>query len=488
MERKDINGKPINIPMMVSTLIVGVFITVLNQTILATAFPTLMDEFNISTATVQWLTTGFMMVNGIMIPVSAFLSAKVPTKWLYITAMSTFLVGTIVAFVADNFALLLAGRLIQALGVGVTMPLLQNIMLTIFPPEKRGAAMGYTGIAVGVAPAIGPTLSGYIIDNFGWRMLFGMLIPIIIIVLILSLGFVKNVLPLSSPKLDVLSLIESTIGFGSLLYGFSEVGNKGWGSPVVLGTILIGMIFIVIFGMRQLHLEHPFVEIRVFKNKIFSLSTALASIANMAMVGAGMIIPLYLQIIHGKSAFESGLTLLPGALLIGIMSPITGVVFDRIGAKRLAMLGLFIMMVATVPFATITPNMPSIFITVVYAARMFGIAIVMMPLTTNGMNALRPEMIPHGTAANNTVRQIASSVTTAIMVSVLTNVTNASKPGNGLMKTDPLAFKHGFINATLNGYHAAFWIAVGFSLVGWVLSFMLNKKPVQSRKLEKKGA
>ncbi|WP_283679908.1 MDR family MFS transporter [Lentilactobacillus sp. Marseille-Q4993] len=481
MERRDTNGQPINIPMMVITIVVGVFITVLNQTILATAFPTLMDAFNISTATVQWLTTGFMMVNGIMIPVSAYLSGKIPTKWLYITAMATFLVGTIIAYVANSFGMLLAGRLVQALGVGVTMPLLQNIMLTIFPPEKRGAAMGITGIAVGVAPAIGPTLSGYIIDNFGWRTLFGMLIPIIIIVLLLALKYVKNVLPMTDPSMDIISLIESTVGFGSLLYGFSEVGNKGWTDPVVLWSIGIGIVVIALFGIRQFKLENPFLQVRVFENKIFTLSTVLASIANMAMVGAGMIIPLYLQIIHGKSAFESGLTLLPGALLIGLMSPITGVVFDRIGAKRLAILGLFILTMGTLPFAFITQDMPTIFITVIYAVRMFGISIVMMPITTNGMNALAPRMIPHGTAANNTIRQIASSVTTAVMVSVLTNVTDQSKPAHSLIHSNPLKYKNDFFNATLNGYHAAFWIAVGFSLVGWLLAFFLNKKPIRSK-------
>ena len=470
MDVKDINGKPVNVPMMVITLIVGTFITVLNQTILSTAFPTLMKAFDISTATVQWLSTGFMLVNGIMIPVSAYLSAKVPSKWLYMSAMSIFFVGTLVAFVANSFGVLLAGRLIQAIGVGITMPLLQNIMMSIFPPNRRGAAMGMAGIAIGVAPAIGPTLSGYVIDNFGWRVLFGMILPIAALVILAAMFFFKNVLPLSNPKLDVPSLIESSIGFGALLYGFSEVGNDGWGDPMVLGSIAVGLIF----GYRQLHLKEPFVELRVFKSKIFALSTALGTIANMAMVGVEMILPLYLQIIHGKSALESGLTLLPGALLIAVMSPVTGQVFDRIGAKRLAQLGLFFLTIATLPYFFLTTNTPSIFITVIYAVRMFGISMVMMPLTTNGMNALTPDMIRHGTAVNNTVRQVATSMTTAVLISVLSNVTNLAKPAASLLKRNPLQYKQDFLNATLNGYHAAFLLAVGFSLVGWVLAFFLN--------------
>ncbi|KRO18408.1 MDR family MFS transporter [Lacticaseibacillus saniviri] len=487
MQVKDVKGNSVNVPMMVITLITGVFITVLNQTILATAFPTLMKAFDISTATVQWLTTGFLMVNGIMIPVSAYLSTKFPTKWLYITAMSTFLLGTVIAFVANSFEMLLIGRLVQALGVGVTMPLLQNIMLTIFPPAQRGRAMGLSGIAIGVAPAIGPTLSGWVIDNSGWRTLFGMIIPIAVLVIIMSFFFMKSVLPNTNPKIDIISLIESTLGFGSLLYGLSEVGNKGWGDPIVLIAIALGIVVIALFGYRQLHLETPFLEVRVFKNGTFTLSTILGSIANMAMVGAEMVIPMYLQIIHGKSALESGLTLLPGALMMGLMSPITGTMFDRIGAKRLAQLGLFFLTVATIPYAFVTASTPSIYITVLYAVRMFGVSMVMMPVTTNGMNALSTDMIRHGTAVNNTVRQVATSMTTAILVSVLTNVTNQTKPASSLLKSDPLAYKNSFFNATLNGYHAAFWFAVGFSLLGWLLTFFLRSNKKSQVKIDIEG-
>lgn len=480
-EVRDTKGRKINVALLVVTLITGVFITVLNQTILATAFPTLMKEFNIDTGTVQWLTTGFMLVNGIMIPVSAYLAAKVPTRWLYIGAMAIFGVGTVVAFIADNFATLLSGRLIQAVGVGVTMPLLQNIMLSIFPPEKRGSAMGLAGLAIGVAPAIGPTLSGWVIDNFGWRTLFGMLLPVIVIVLIMSLFFMRDVLPNSNPKLDFLSLVESSIGFGLLLYGFSEVSSNGWLDPLVLSSIAGGVVVIALFVYRQLHMKNPFLELRVFSSKIFTLSTILGSIANMAMVGVEMILPLYLQIIHGKTALESGLTLLPGALMMGVMSPITGAVFDRIGAKRLAQLGLFILTVGTLPYAFVTETTPSVFITIIYAVRMFGVSMVMMPLTTNGMNALSGELIRHGTAVNNTIRQVATSMTTAILVSILTNVTNNTVPAKHMLTTNPLGYKHQFFSATLNGYHASFWCAIAFSCIGWILTFFLNQKVTKSQ-------
>lgn len=472
----DVNGKPYNRTMMIVLLLVGTFCTVLNQTILSTAFPTLMNAFNISTSTVQWLTTGFMLVNGIMIPVSAYMTNRIPTKWLYLGAITIFEIGTIVAWTAPNFGILLTGRLIQAVGVGVTMPLLQTIMLSIFPANKRGSAMGMAGIVIGLAPAIGPTLSGWVIDNFSWRDLFGMIVPIMALVIIGSFFFMKNVIETSKPSLDYLSLVLSTLGFGSLLYGFSSVGNDGWTSATVLSTIIIGVVLVVLLVIRQLRLEHPFLELRVFKSFEFTIATALSSIVMMAMVGAEMVLPLYLQIIHGMSAFHSGLTLLAGALMMGVMSPFTGNLFDKYGAKRLAMCGMFLLTVGTLPFVVLTRNTPTIYIVFLYAVRMFGISMVMMPVTTSGMNALPVDLISHGTAVNNTVRQIASSIGTALLVSVLSNVSSNNMPAKSLLKETPFSYKTAALNATLDGYHAAFWIAIAFSVLGFAVAFLLKHK------------
>lgn len=455
---------------------IGTFCTVLNQTLLATAFPTLMKEFDISASTVQWLTTGFLLVNGIMIPVSAWLINSFSSKKLYISAMTIFLMGTIICFLAPNFSVLLTGRLIQAIGVGLSMPLLQNIMLTIFPPEKRGSAMGMAGIVIGLAPALGPTLSGWIIDHYSWRDLFGMVIPIVILVLVLALFFMKSVIELTHPKIDTISAILSTIGFGSLLYGFSSVGDKGWLSKEVLGFLIIGIIFIFLFSKRQLKIEHPFLELRVFKSKIFTIAAVLAGVTNMAMIGAEMVLPLYIQNIRGESAFHSGLMLLPGALVMGLMMPITGAIFDKRGARKLAITGMFILTSATLPFAFLTSKTSVIVIVVLYAIRMFGISMVMMPVTTSGMNALPDHLISHGTAVNNTFRQVASSIGTAILISVLTNVTKNNLPTKSILEATPLAYKDQAINATLSGYHAAFLVAVIFGFIGWLITFTLAKK------------
>ena len=475
----DIYGKEYNRTILVGVLLIGTFCTVLNQTLLTTAFPALMETFDVSTSDVQWLTTGFLLVNGIMIPISAFLINKFTSRSLYLFAMGVFLIGTILCLIAPSFSILLLGRLVQAAGVGLSMPLLQTIMLSIFPPNKRGAAMGMAGVVIGLAPALGPTLSGWIIDNYTWRYLFGMVVPIVVLVLILAFFFMKSVIPLSNPKIDIISVIMSTIGFGGLLYGFSSVGNNGWDSTVVLVSLILGGIALVLFVLRQLKLEEPFLDLRVFKSAEFSIAAILSGVVNMAMIGAEMVVPLYIQNIRGESAFHSGLMLLPGALVMGIMMPITGAIFDKKGAKKLATVGMFILTVATVPFAFLTATTPVPFIVVLYTVRMFGISVVMMPVTTSGMNALPPEKLTHGSAVNNTFRQVASSIGAAILVSVLSNVTKNNMPDKEMLAATPLQFKEHAIEATLSGYHAAFYVAIAFSLIGFFIAFALKNKKVE---------
>ncbi|WP_124974445.1 MDR family MFS transporter [Ligilactobacillus salitolerans] len=460
--------------MMIIVLLVGTFCTVLNQTLLSTALPKLMSTFDISTATVQWLTTGFLMVNGIMIPLSAYLATTINTKWLYIGAMSIFLGGTILAYVAPSFGVLLAARLIQALGVGITMPLLQTIMLSIFPAQSRGAALGLVGIVIGVAPAIGPTLSGWIIDQYTWRDLFGMMIPIMAVVLILALFFMQPVIKTKKQSIDWLSLVLSTFGFGGLLYGFSAAGNDGWGATNVLVALIGGAIVTALFVWRQLVIPKPFLELRVFKTGEFTLAAILSSIVMIAMLGVETVLPLYLQIVHGMSALNSGLTLLSGAVVMAVMSPVTGRTFDMLGGKRLATLGLTILALATLPFLWLTIDTPTIYIVFLYAIRMFGISMVMMPVTTSGMNALPNSLIADGTASNNTVRQVASSIGSAIMITLLTNVTDNAAPSKHLLHAAPLSYKHQYLTATLDGYHAAFLFSLIFAVIGIVLAFFLK--------------
>lgn len=409
----DIHGKQYNRNLLVLVLIIGSFCTVLNGTLLSTALPSIMRDFKISTATAEWLSTAFLLVNGVMIPISAWLINRFGSRKMYLSAMSTFFIGTVIAAIAPNFQTLLAGRIIQGLGVGVTMPLLQTIMLSIFPANKRGAAMGTVGIVIGLAPAIGPTLSGWVVDNLSWRYLFSIIAPIAGIVVILAAFLVKDVLPTKDEKIDVFSVATSTIGFGSLLYGFSEAGNKGWTNPEILAFIFVGIIFVILFGICQLKMDDPFLDIRVFKHFEFSLAAILSGVTNLAMVGIEMVLPLYIQNLRGESAFHSGLILLPGALMIGIMSPITGRIFDRYGARKMAITGMTLLILGTIPFIFLTENSSFLMIIILYVIRMVGVALVMMNVTTSGMNSLPLDKISHGTAVNNTFRQVLSSIGTA---------------------------------------------------------------------------
>ena len=471
----DMNGKPYSRGLLMLVIIVGLFGTFLAGTMLATAYPTLMHDFNIKASTVQWLSTGFMLVTGVMIPITAWMMNRFSSKKLYIIGMGLFFIGNIICFCANSFAMLLTGRIVAALGGGILTPLGQSIAMSIFPPEKRGTVMGMVGIAIGVAPAIGPTLSGWIIDNANWRMIFGVTLPFIGLDLLLSFFFMKKVLPTKKLKLDVLSAIMAVIGFGSLLYGTSEAGNDGWGSTVVIVSIIIGVIFIALFSWRQFKLETPFLDLRLLKNWHFSLASLLGSIARIALVGVELVLPLYIQIVRGESAFHSGLMLLPGALLMGLMSPISGVLFDKLGARTLAITGLTLLTLGTFNFTTLTTSTPIIEIVVLYAVRVMGITLVLMPSTTAGLNSLPLNKMNDGTAINNTLRQTLGAIGTAIFTTVYSNIQNAQMPGKSLLHSAPLEYKHQAITAALNGYHGAFFTAVVFGLLGLILAFCLEK-------------
>lgn len=498
-EVTDIHGKPIHRGMILAVLLVGVFVAMLMQTALGTAQPALMKAFDVDAATVQWLTTIFLMANGIMVPVSAFLLTRIPTKTLFIGAMTFFTVGTFLAYMAptDMFWVLLVARVIQAMAVGALMPMMQVISVTIFDPASRGKVMGIGGLAIGMAPAIGPVMSGWLLDKthhvFGltieadWRNVFGIILPLLVLVLILSFFVMRDVLPNRPIKLNVRSLIESTIGFGAILYGFAMVSSKGWGDVTnVILPLIVGVLVVAEFMWHQSRMADPFLSMSVFKNKQFTLTTVLVSVVMLSMIGVQMILPIFMQNIRGLSPLESGLTLLPGALMMGIMAPVAGAFYDKYGVKRLAQVGLLILTIGTIPFFFLTPETPTHYITALYTLRMFGIAMVMMPLTTSAMSALSPDTAAQGTAANNTMRQIATGLGTAILASVLQSVTNNNIPSSSLKTTNPLHFADKMANATLTGFHAAFLLAALFAAVALFLTFFLApgkqvfRKPISS--------
>lgn len=448
--------------MIVGLLLAGTFIAILNQTLMITAIPPIMEEMNITANSAQWLTTIFMLVNGIMIPISAFLLERFTTRQLFITAMSIFAVGTVVGGIAPNFGFLLLGRVIQSIGAGVMLPLMTTVFLLIFPVNKRGAAMGLVGLVISFAPAIGPALSGWMISHFSWRVLFFIILPIALIDIIVAYRFLKNVTEVANPKVDILSILLSSFGFGGLLYGFTSAGNFGWTHAVTLLSLAIGSISLLVFIFRQLRLKHPMLEFRVFSYTIFPFAIIIGMIGFMGLIGAETIIPLFMQRMRGFSAFEAGLALLPGALISGVMAPIVGRIFDKIGARWLVMIGLTIMTAASFAYTSLSPSTTMTYITVLYGIRMFGLSMVMMPVATAALNQLPKRLIPHGAAMDNTMKMIAASVGTAILVTVMTTTAEAAKQRPDISYPD------------IHGANIAFMVVSILSLVGLILSFFIK--------------
>lgn len=497
-KNKETAGQPVNKSAMMALLMIGSFVIILMQTSLGTALPALMTAFDVDSATVQWLTTIFLMVNGIMMPVSAYLTTRIPTKYLYLSALAVYIVGTFMAWTAptSEFWMMMVARGLQAVAAGIVMPLIQVVALTLFSEESRGKAMGSIGLVIGMAPAIGPTLTGWILDgkheflgmSIGgdWRSIFAMVLPLAVIVFFLSIFYFKNVLETKQVTLDIRSLIESTLGFGALLYGFAMVSNHGWDSfSYVIAPIIVGALIIAEFTRHQFHMEKPFLDMKLFMNKQFALTTTLVSLTFIAMIGVEMVLPSYMQMVRGLSALDSGLTLLPGAMMMGLISPIAGSFYDKIGAKRLAIFGFALVAMATLPYYYLTAETPTIYITALYMVRMAGVAFTMMPLTSAAMSVLPRTETAQGTAVNNTIRQIAASLGTAILASVMQSVANDNMPKAALKTQDPLSYASKAIDATLDGFHMSFFVAALFAIAALALSiFMINGKVVRKEEKE----
>lgn len=494
-----ISTENISIPKVITVLLIGMFIAILNQTLINVALPVLINDFNVTTSTAQWLTTGFMLVNGILIPISAFLMRSYTFRRLFLVSMTLFFFGSVICSMAMNFPVMMIGRVVQAAGAGVLMPLGTNVFMTLFPPHKRGAAMGMLGIAMILAPAIGPTITGYVIQNYDWHVMFYAMAFFGLLTLLLGFAWFKLIQPLSKPKFDALGVVFSTIGFGSLLYGFSEAGNDGWDSPVVISTIVIGLLGIAAFALRELAMDDPMLNIRVLKVPEFSFTLFINVIVTMALFGGMLLLPIYLQSIRGFSPVDSGLLLLPGSLIMGITGPFAGRLFDRFGIRPLAIFGLTLMTYGTWELTQLDLNTSYYSIMGIYMLRSFGMAFIMMPIMTAGMNALPMKMIPHGNATQNTLRQVAGSIGTAILVTVMTRQTTAhlADDANQFTTLDPTLSQHlGELGqqlgspqaasvswltqltkqATISGITDAFWVATVLSALALVLSFFLHGK------------
>jgi MFS transporter, DHA2 family, multidrug resistance protein len=428
-------------------LVCGSFVTFLNQTLVTPALPTITVELNTSTAIAQWLITGFTMVNAIMIPITAFLIDRFTTRKLFIIAMSVFLAGSLMCAWGPIFAILLIGRLLQAAGAGILMPMVMTELMVSFPPERRGGAMGMFGLVNAVAPTIGPTLAGIVIDNSNWHILF-FIVSILSVVGIIAGGLVLNsdrTPARPDAKIDKPSLISSVVGLALLLFGFSTITQDGMLLSALV-CLVIGAIILAYFVHLQLKLENPMLNVRVLKANRFLKATIICAIVQAAIMCAPILNPIYIQTIRGYSATISGLTLMPGAILMGVFNPIAGKLFDRHGVRKIAIAGLAVVVLATIGLCTLSLESSLLMITLYVSIRSVALAFVNMPITTWGMNQLENKYMNHGTSVNNTIRMSAGSLGTALMVSIY-SVTASIAAGAGASTQSALltGFSFGYV-------------------------------------------
>lgn len=459
-------------------LISGCFLSVLNQTLLNVALSNLMDVFDVTAATVQWLSTGFLLVNGVLIPTTAFLMKRFTTRQLFISSMLFLLLGTVICAISPNFMFLLIGRMIQAVGAGIIIPLMMSVILFIYPAEKRGSAMGLIGFAMIFAPAIAPSLAGFIIDYVSWRWLFIGLAPFIFIVILLALKFLANVSETEKSKLDFLSVILSTVGFGLILYGFSSAGDKGWSASIVIFSLIIGLLFTIFFCIRQIKSKDPVLNLSVFKYKVFTLTSLLNVLVTMIMYADLILLPIYLQTGRGFSAFEAGLLLLPGAVINAFLSPVTGKLYDKIGAKPLFIIGLLFMIPSMWAVMDLTASTSFMYLMIRTIILRIGISFITMPLNTSALNALPRQLGSHGSAVVNTVRQLAGAIGTAVVVTIYTaQVTNHTSE---ILNENPTAStgKIESLSSILGSGDAYFFMMI-LAVSALLLTLFMPKKSVE---------
>ncbi|TGB03873.1 MDR family MFS transporter [Halobacillus salinus] len=458
-------------PIMFS-LIIGAFFAILNETLLNIALTTLMGVFDIPAPVVQWMVTGFMLVMGILIPISALLLQTFTTRQMFIGTMTVFTIGTTISALAPNFGVLLAGRLLQAVGTGLLIPIIFNTFLLIFPPERRGGVMGMVGLVIMFAPAIGPTLSGIIVENLGWRYLFISVIPFALFSIAFGWKYLRNVGEVTKPKVDILSIALSTIGFGGIVLGFSLAGEgeSSFLDPGVLTLIIAGVLSLIAFTIRQLRLDEPLLDVRVFKFPMYSIAVVLFIILMIAMFSSEIILPMFMQGPLELTPETAGLILLPGALLNGLLSPVMGKLFDKFGPRVMIIPAAGILTTTMFTLSQASAETPIWQIIVSYMCIMLSISAIMMPAQTNGLNELPKKLYPHGTAIMNTLQPVAGAVGVAVFISLLTNrqqtyLSQASNPESASAMSQ----------ATVAGVEFVYFVAFGITAIGFLVSLFIKR-------------
>ncbi|WP_226760882.1 DHA2 family efflux MFS transporter permease subunit, partial [Arthrobacter sp. SO3] len=443
---------------IIGTLLVATFVVILNETIMNVALQRLMVDLGVTAPTVQWLSTGFMLTMAVVIPTTGFILQRLTTRAVFMLAMGLFSGGTLLAALAPGFEILLLARIIQAGGTAIMLPLLMTTILTLVPVSRRGFVMGIVSIAISVAPAMGPTVSGLILEHFSWRFMFVFVLPIALAAFAIGARFLTNIGEKEKTRLDVPSVVLTVPAFGGIVYGLSQIGGQGGpGAPAVI-ALAVGVIAMVAFVLRQLRLqksEAPLLDLRAFTSRMFTVSVLLLVVAMIALFGAVILLPLYLQEIRGLTSLETGLTLLPGGLAMGLLGPFIGRLFDKVGPLPLTVTGASLLVVALFQFSLLDAGTPVGWIIALHVGLSLGLALIFTPAFTTGLNPLPPHLYSHGSAIMNTLQQVAGAAGTALLVSIYAVVS----AGAGIVA----------------GMHAAFLTASVIAVAAVVLAAMMRK-------------
>lgn len=402
---------------IVAILLAGATLVVLNQTLLSPAYPSIMADLGVDATTVQWLTSAYSLVEAIVIPLSAYLIGRFPTRKLFIAGISLFAIGSLLAAFSPFFGVLLLGRIFQASACGVVMPMVFTVILLVFPREKRGSAMGIVSLVIGFAPAVGPSLSGLLVESIGWRSLFVLVTALAVLIVILSAIFLKSYGEFEPTSFDKPSVALCSIGLLCLLYGLATItSSTNIAIPVAL--IVVGAIFLTFFVRRQLKLDVPLLKVDVLKSHKYAIVVTLVAMLQAALVGTGVLLPIYLQNLLGVSALQTGLIMLPGAVLGAIMGFFAGRLFDKLGVRRVAIPGAIVAAIGGCGLVGFGLDSPIPYVIVIYTCLGVGMQALVTPLNTWGINTLDNRVIQHANALQNTLNQVGASLGTAILVSL----------------------------------------------------------------------
>ena len=463
--------KQYNIKAIMAVLLFGGFLSLFNETILNVAFAKLMVDMNITAATVQWLSTGYVLVVGILIPVTAFLIHSFTTRRLYLTAMILFLCGTLMAVISSSFTALLISRMIQATGTGMLVPIMMNTALTISAPEKRGSTMGLCVCAILVGPALGPIVSGTLLQFFQWQSLFMVLIPFVLVSIISGILFLQNVSSITKPKIDYFSIVLSTVGFAGIIYGISSINDASANRSVVITSFTAGIICLIFFTKRQLSLKEPMLELRAFKHPMFSLCIILIIIIQMVLFSMNVLLPLLLQNGLNTTPLTSALVLLPSVLISGLTTPFAGKIFDKIGGKILVPFGISIICIFMWLLSRVEPTTTAKTISLLYCFVGFGASLVILSSQTTALNQLSSENQADGIAITSTSMQIAAAIGSTLFIGLM-----SSRQHKFLCNTRTVSLHENNIRALYSGFRYSMTVAVIIIVISLILSLFIRQK------------